>query len=234
MSEIKSIKHSAGAVAPNHIRPLVQGDTGKDVTALQTRLKELGFDPGAIDGKMGKNTVAALKDFQRSQGLPEDGKVGPMTRVALATPKNLVTLNGGDVVDLTKLKPQPNVIDDLMNYQVSEKVGTDLEKASHDWTSGGFYNDIRHTLGEAETKADFAKIAEAARGGRLTAQHADTIAAIGTADTKAVRDALRDAYADPRKNATQRLADADNLATTDADRAAIAKVRVKLESEHLL
>jgi peptidoglycan hydrolase-like protein with peptidoglycan-binding domain len=62
---------------------LKQGSTGPDVTALQTRLKELGFDPHGIDGNFGAGTKAALIAFQQSKGLAADGIAGPETMNAL-------------------------------------------------------------------------------------------------------------------------------------------------------
>lgn len=40
---------------------------------LQVRLTNAGFDPGGVDGKIGPNTIAAVKEFQRSIGLIPDG-----------------------------------------------------------------------------------------------------------------------------------------------------------------
>jgi hypothetical protein len=40
------------------------------VYGIQKALKNKGFDPGTIDGKMGPGTAAALKAFQSSRGLP--------------------------------------------------------------------------------------------------------------------------------------------------------------------
>lgn len=42
---------------------------------IQYRLSALGYSPGAADGLMGKNTAAAIRAFQRSAGLQEDGRV---------------------------------------------------------------------------------------------------------------------------------------------------------------
>ncbi|MFA4991010.1 MAG: peptidoglycan-binding domain-containing protein [Candidatus Omnitrophota bacterium] len=50
--------------------------TTKDI---QTALKNAGFDPGPIDGKMGQKTRQAIKDFQAAKGLVADGVVGPKT-----------------------------------------------------------------------------------------------------------------------------------------------------------
>ena len=62
---------------------LRRGSTGPEVTALQQRLTDLGFDPNGIDGKFGPDTEAAVKAFQQANGLTVDGIVGPITRAAL-------------------------------------------------------------------------------------------------------------------------------------------------------
>ena len=62
---------------------LKQGSSGPDVTALQTRLKELGFDPNGVDGNFGPGTKAALIAFQKSKGLTADGIAGPQTMSAV-------------------------------------------------------------------------------------------------------------------------------------------------------
>ena len=59
------------------------GDKGARVLLLQTKLKEKGQDPGKLDGVFGKATTAALKAFQKSKGLTEDGNAGPGTLKAL-------------------------------------------------------------------------------------------------------------------------------------------------------
>jgi lytic murein transglycosylase len=40
---------------------------------LQERLTKAGFNPGAVDGKIGPNTVAAVMAFQRARGVVPDG-----------------------------------------------------------------------------------------------------------------------------------------------------------------
>lgn len=44
---------------------------------LQERLTAAGFDPGGVDGKIGPNTIAAVRAFQRSLGLVPDGYPSP-------------------------------------------------------------------------------------------------------------------------------------------------------------
>jgi peptidoglycan hydrolase-like protein with peptidoglycan-binding domain len=69
---------------------LKQGSSGPDVTALQTKLKELGFEPHGVDGNFGSGTKAAVIAFQQSKGLTADGIAGPQTINAL----QLDTLSG--------------------------------------------------------------------------------------------------------------------------------------------
>ena len=57
---------------------------GPDVESVQHRLAELGFDPGAADGRYGPAAERAVRAFQSAAGLNADGIVGPRTRDALA------------------------------------------------------------------------------------------------------------------------------------------------------
>ncbi len=61
------------------VRP-VRGD---DVTNLQDRLHELGYDAGPVDGVFGPDTERGLRAFQRDYGLTSDGTCGPATLRAL-------------------------------------------------------------------------------------------------------------------------------------------------------
>ena len=56
---------------------------GDDVAALQSRLTEMGFHCGRVDGLFGQMTEAAVKEFQKSVGTKVDGKCGPATIIAL-------------------------------------------------------------------------------------------------------------------------------------------------------
>ena len=49
------------------------------VREVQQALKNAGFDPGSVDGRMGARTRTAIRDFQIANGLEPDGKVGPRT-----------------------------------------------------------------------------------------------------------------------------------------------------------
>lgn len=53
--------------------------SGVSVSDVQRALNHAGFDAGPVDGRMGKKTKAAIKAFQRANGLKADGVVGDRT-----------------------------------------------------------------------------------------------------------------------------------------------------------
>lgn len=57
---------------------LQPGDSGPDVFAIQSALREVGYQIEA-DGKFGNSTMLAVKEMQAKAQLPVDGKVGPKT-----------------------------------------------------------------------------------------------------------------------------------------------------------
>ena len=71
--------------------PNVEVCTGDDnkginferIRNVQTFLNNYGFNAGDVDGYLGNQTIAAIKDFQRYAGLYPDGDVGPLTRNAM-------------------------------------------------------------------------------------------------------------------------------------------------------
>ncbi len=73
----KSSKKASGSkpssLKAKHIRVPVS------VSEIQRALKNAGFNPGPIDGKVGAKTIAAIRQYQASAGLKVDGIVGPAT-----------------------------------------------------------------------------------------------------------------------------------------------------------
>ena len=63
-----------------------QGSSGSVVRQIQTRLKNWGYYNGSVDGIFGSRTAAAVRYFQRSNGLAVDGICGPQTLRALGLP----------------------------------------------------------------------------------------------------------------------------------------------------
>lgn len=56
---------------------------GDDVALLQSRLTDMGFDCGRVDGIYGHRTESAIKEFQKSVGAKIDGRCGPETIIGL-------------------------------------------------------------------------------------------------------------------------------------------------------
>jgi N-acetylmuramoyl-L-alanine amidase len=56
---------------------------GEKIAEIQAQLMAKGFGPLTPDGIYGPRTLAAVLDFQRSNGLVTDGEVGPQTARAL-------------------------------------------------------------------------------------------------------------------------------------------------------
>ena len=59
------------------------GSSGSEVRNIQTKLKNWGYYAGSVDGIYGSRTVAAVKSFQRKNGLTADGVAGASTLAAM-------------------------------------------------------------------------------------------------------------------------------------------------------
>jgi peptidoglycan hydrolase-like protein with peptidoglycan-binding domain len=55
----------------------------KEVRAVQEALRAKGYDPGPIDGVLGRKTASALKAFQKAEKLPVTGQLTSDTRSKL-------------------------------------------------------------------------------------------------------------------------------------------------------
>jgi Putative peptidoglycan binding domain len=69
-------------VTPSHPVTPVQPSTA--VMQLQRQLGQLNYYEGSVDGLMGPQTIAAIKDLQRQAGLPQTGQMNAATQAALA------------------------------------------------------------------------------------------------------------------------------------------------------
>lgn len=74
-----SCKAATATAAPSSNGTLHEGDSGENVYNLQARLFELGYYNGRIDGRYSSETTAAVKDFQKANGLSADGVAGSGT-----------------------------------------------------------------------------------------------------------------------------------------------------------
>ncbi len=65
---------------------LSEGSHGDEVTALQERLKALGYYTKEVSGRYQGTTVRAMKDFEKAAGLPRDGAASVADQKALFAP----------------------------------------------------------------------------------------------------------------------------------------------------
>ena len=73
-------EEAAGGYVEPSIAEAASGASASPATQdIQRALNNAGFYQGAIDGKRGPLTRAAIKEFQRTHGLKVDGKAGPQT-----------------------------------------------------------------------------------------------------------------------------------------------------------
>jgi len=112
------------------------GDSGTDVKQLQDALKQAQFDPGTPDGQFGPGTEAAVKAFQKSEGLEPDGVAGPRTLTKLGLVPAVAPLpsiaNQVQVATVVKMFPGaaigsikthlPNVLDALSVAGLGDRV----------------------------------------------------------------------------------------------------------------
>ncbi len=59
------------------------GSQGEEVRQIQTKLKRWGYYNGSVDGIFGSKTLAAVKLFQKKNGLTVDGIAGSKTLAAM-------------------------------------------------------------------------------------------------------------------------------------------------------
>ncbi|WP_273702697.1 peptidoglycan-binding domain-containing protein [Thermoanaerobacter sp. A7A] len=83
--------YKTSAISSKQSGYLSKGSRGEDVKAVQQVLNKLGYSTGGVDGIFGKNTDAAIKAFQKANGLTPDGIIGPQTLKALIKAANSIS-----------------------------------------------------------------------------------------------------------------------------------------------
>lgn len=116
---------------------LSQGSKGSKVTLLQTHLKSLGYYVTyngrrlVVDGSYGTYTAWAVKQFQKANGLTQDGYFGPKTCQVLNSKINKTT-----TVTDTKTFDCPNInLKKGSSGELVKKLQTLLKEL-------GYYNDV--------------------------------------------------------------------------------------------
>jgi peptidoglycan hydrolase-like protein with peptidoglycan-binding domain len=84
---------------------LQPGAYGSGVAGLQQRLLDMGFWLPSVDGNFGSSTTQAVYAFQKANGLPRDGKIGPEDQPALnAGARPTAASSSGDLVEVDKAR----------------------------------------------------------------------------------------------------------------------------------
>lgn len=94
-----------GIVGPKTLSALgLSGSSSSSysATAIQQKLKNLGYYTGSIDGILGTKSVNAIRNFQRDYGLTVDGIVGPKTASALGLTSSSSSQSSSDLYLLAK------------------------------------------------------------------------------------------------------------------------------------
>ena len=82
LNKLFAVSVSGGSETPTYTT-LSYGDSGAGVTALQNRLRELGYMTANATGNFGTATKSAVIEFQKAVGLTADGVAGQTTQTAL-------------------------------------------------------------------------------------------------------------------------------------------------------
>ena len=126
---------------------LSSGSSGDEVKALQSRLQQLGFYSGVLDGDYGKGTRAAVKLFQAQHGLDDDGIAGQNTLEMLysndaqpmlvtPTPAAVQVLAGSQPLLVNRQHPVASDFAPADLVNLSEYCDSSLVKIKYDGTQG--------------------------------------------------------------------------------------------------
>ena len=80
-----------------------RGSSGNEVRQIQEKLKRWGYYNGSVDGVYGSKTEAAVKSFQKKNGLTVDGIAGKKTLAAMGINYNSSSSSGNDLNLLSKI-----------------------------------------------------------------------------------------------------------------------------------
>ena len=101
---------------------LSYGMMGDFVATVQNQLKSVGINPGAIDKKFGQNTLKAVKDFQRKNGLKDDGLVGTKTYAAMFEAKPQAEPKQTSITPTEKTNIQPKGLQSVLQQNPTSGV----------------------------------------------------------------------------------------------------------------
>ncbi|WP_078556040.1 peptidoglycan-binding protein [Alkalihalobacterium alkalicellulosilyticum] len=117
------------------------GSKGKEVEALQIKLKEQGYYNHKVTGQFGRQTTDAVKAFQRKNKLTVDGIVGPQTLSVLLNERQPASTQTNNVTLKQPTAQQSTILRNGSKGAQVSKLQTDLKEL-------GFYkNSITGNFG---------------------------------------------------------------------------------------
>lgn len=137
----ESVPNQSDRIFSGNYSTIRNGDKGKRVTLLQNALISVGTLTGKADGVFGKNTLNAVKKFQKSKKLTADGLAGKKTLVALEKAVSDSTPKSSSSPKPTAT-PKPSSGNDL-NEHISPPAASAL-KLLH------WFNDIKPSLSNGQ------------------------------------------------------------------------------------
>ena len=82
----KSTTKEVGKTVKDAVTPdKEKAELAVDVRGAQQALRDKGFDPGPVDGRMGPRTTAAVREFQSKENIIASGQLDAETRGRLMT-----------------------------------------------------------------------------------------------------------------------------------------------------
>ena len=197
-------------------KSLQRGFTGSEaVRVVQRRLKELGYYKGSADGDFGPATEAAVKAFQKANGLTADGKVGEKT-LAKMNAKNAVSAKEANATATPKHTGKPTA---KITNTPRPTATPNLEK------------DYYLTIGSKGKKVETLQRRLIELGwlaGKVTGTYDEMTAAAVSAFQKKTKDLWEDGIAGPD---TLRALYSSNVARTSKPASSTSKETLELGSE---
>lgn len=137
------LRYTGGATINITSSELSKGSKGAAVKQMQTMLIKCGYSCGkhAVDGDFGKATLAALKKFQKDNGLVVDGIYGTNTKAKLTEKYNAI--NAPKAAPTTKKS-----IEQIAKEVIANKWGIGEDRKNKLIAAGYDYNTVQNKVNQ--------------------------------------------------------------------------------------
>ncbi len=150
---------------------LSKGSKGEDVKKLQTRLKELGYYTGKIDGDFGSGTYNALRSFQKKAGLIQNGIATQDTQTLLFAVSAPGSQTAVTPIPAVTPKPTNPPSSNSYPYQTYTTASVNLRKGASTGTTRLLTVPKGATVQVLATEKDFVKVTYNGKTGYLMQEY---------------------------------------------------------------